>query len=194
MYDAENTRIAVETETSRTEYVTDVVSELSQVLEAYVVEMKEEDSEGTDEEIASETEDADLDKLTSETVERTIIYVYGNGLIYEYEDDAETSDILVHHYNHIGSTMKLTNAQGEVVENYQYGTYGELLSGDTTKTSYLYNGMYGVATDENGLYYMRARYYNTDIKRFINRDVVKGSMENSQSLNRYSYVQEIRSV
>ena len=36
---------------------------------------------------------------------------------------------------------------------------------------------------------MRARYYNTDIKRFINRDVVNGSIENSQSLNKYSYVQ-----
>ena len=44
-------------------------------------------------------------------------------------------------------------------------------------------------TDENGLYYMRARYYNTDIKRFINRDIIDGTIQNSQSLNKYSYVQ-----
>lgn len=44
-------------------------------------------------------------------------------------------------------------------------------------------------TDDNGLYYMRQRYYNTEIKRFINQDVVRGSLTNSQSLNRYSYVQ-----
>ena len=36
---------------------------------------------------------------------------------------------------------------------------------------------------------MRARYYNTDIKRFINRDILTGDITNSQSLNRYSYVQ-----
>ena len=36
---------------------------------------------------------------------------------------------------------------------------------------------------------MRQRYYNPEIKRFVNQDVVRGSMENSQSLNRYCYVQ-----
>ena len=36
---------------------------------------------------------------------------------------------------------------------------------------------------------MRARYYNTDIKRFINRDIIDGTIQNSQSLNKYSYVQ-----
>lgn len=36
---------------------------------------------------------------------------------------------------------------------------------------------------------MRSRYYSTDIKRFINRDVVRGSLTNSRSLNRYCYVQ-----
>ena len=41
----------------------------------------------------------------------------------------------------------------------------------------------------NSLYYMRQRYYNTEIKRFINQDIVVGSINNSQSLNRYSYVQ-----
>ena len=45
------------------------------------------------------------------------------------------------------------------------------------------------STDDNGLYYMRARYYNVNIKRFINQDVVHGSINVSQSLNRYSYVQ-----
>ena len=49
--------------------------------------------------------------------------------------------------------------------------------------------MYGVSTDSNGLYYMRARYYNVDIKRFISQDILTGSIASSPSLNRYSYVQ-----
>ena len=36
---------------------------------------------------------------------------------------------------------------------------------------------------------MRARYYNPDIKRFINQDILTGSIGESPSLNRYSYVQ-----
>ena len=36
---------------------------------------------------------------------------------------------------------------------------------------------------------MRARYYDQDIKRFIDRDILSGNIGNSQSLNRYCYVQ-----
>ena len=43
--------------------------------------------------------------------------------------------------------------------------------------------------NENGLYYMRSRYYNAGIKRFINQDILAGSMDNNASLNRYSYVE-----
>ncbi len=84
-------------------------------------------------------------------------------------------------YNNIGSTMMLTDENGNVNEEYSYGPYGELLSGDASKTAYLYNGQYGVATDANGLYYMRTRYYNVSIKRFINQDVVTGTIDNSKT-------------
>ena len=36
---------------------------------------------------------------------------------------------------------------------------------------------------------MRQRYYNPEIKRFVNQDILTGSLDNSQSLNQYSYVQ-----
>ena len=36
---------------------------------------------------------------------------------------------------------------------------------------------------------MRQRYYDTEIKRFINQDILTGSIGDSQSLNRYAYVQ-----
>src|SRR5207248_9112786 len=40
----------------------------------------------------------------------------------------------------------------------------------TNDTPFLYNGRYGVMTDANGLLYMRARYYNAYLCRFINAD------------------------
>ncbi len=66
---------------------------------------------------------------------------------------------------------------------------GEFLSGETKGICFLYNVRYSVITDENRLYYMRARYYNVDIKRFINQDVVEGSIATSPSLNQYAYCQ-----
>ncbi|MCY9508783.1 RHS repeat-associated core domain-containing protein [Paenibacillus larvae] len=113
-------------------------------------------------------------------------YVNGLGLIGR-EDSQGTYQ--TYHYDRRGSTVALTASSGEVTDRYVYGPYGELLrkTGDT-KQPFLYNGRDGVVTDDNGLYYMRARYYNPDIKRFINRDVLTGSISLGQSLNRYAYV------
>ena len=43
-------------------------------------------------------------------------------------------------------------------------------------------------TNANGLYQMRARYYNPEIKRFVNRNVLTGSIDNGLTMNRYAYV------
>ncbi|MFT9078674.1 RHS repeat-associated core domain-containing protein [Ethanoligenens sp.] len=42
-------------------------------------------------------------------------------------------------------------------------------------------------TDSNGLYYMRARYYSSTLKRFVNVDVKKGNIQDAETLNRYAY-------
>ena len=51
----------------------------------------------------------------------------------------------------------------------------------------MYNGRDGVVTDSNGLIYMRARYYSPDMRRFINADIVAGSISNAVTLNRFAY-------
>ena len=43
-------------------------------------------------------------------------------------------------------------------------------------------------TDPNGLLYMRTRFYNPDLKRFMNADVIDGSIADSTTLNLYTYV------
>ena len=83
----------------------------------------------------------------------------------------------------------MTTLDGEVADTFEYGPYGELTSANKYGVLFLYNGEYGVATDANGLYYMCARYYNPEIKRFINQDVVIGEVTNTPSMNRYAYVQ-----
>ncbi|SFE97202.1 RHS repeat-associated core domain-containing protein [Paenibacillus algorifonticola] len=92
-----------------------------------------------------------------------------------------------YHYDLHGSTTLLTDENGRVTDT--YGLYGERESHEgTTRQPFCYNGRDGVMTDPNGLYYMRARYYHTGIKRFLNRDVLRGSIVEGQTFNRFGYV------
>ena len=167
-YDAENNRIAIvdSRAKTRTEFILNTNTSLSQILSESQYRLDENGSI------------VDTSTITK--------YIYGLGLIAQ-ENQAE--GYLTYHYDNLGSTTAITNENGDIIHTYTYGPYGELLSGDKDSVRFLYNGMYGVMTDSNGLYYMRARYYNVDIKRFINQDVLTGTIANSQSLNRYSYVQ-----
>ena len=188
-YDAEDIRTASVTGGVRTEYITDREAVYSQVL-------------------VKTSYGKNVFGVYNEERER-ITYTYGAGLINERRAGGEE---YVYHYNHLGSAVAITDGNGEIVFRIVYGTYGELydirnaggvsrLTAETAEgctaaevgyalgMEYLYNGQYGVSTGGNGLYYMRARYYDQDIKRFINRDILSGNIGNSQSLNRYCYVQ-----
>jgi RHS repeat-associated protein len=111
-------------------------------------------------------------------------YVYGLGLIGE----ESAASYKAYHFDFRGSTVALSDESGEVLERFSYSAYGVLLSGDATLTPFLFNGMYGVMTDGNGLYHMRARFYSAEIRRFLNRDVLVGSVAEGQSLNRFAFV------
>jgi RHS repeat-associated protein len=114
-------------------------------------------------------------------------YVYGLGLIGQEDDNG---GYLSYHFDLRGSTIALTDTSGQVTDRFQYSPFGTLVHHDgQTSVPFLYNGRDGVMTDNNGLYYMRARYYNPEIKRFVNQDILLGTIDNGQSLNRYAYVQ-----
>lgn len=114
-------------------------------------------------------------------------YVYGaTGLI---SRESATGVYQTYHYDLRGSTVKLANATGTVTDSYGYGPFGELVSSTgTTINPFKYNGRDGVMTEANGLYYMRARYYSPEAKRFVNRDVLLGSVDRVLTLNRFAYV------
>ncbi len=111
-------------------------------------------------------------------------YVYGLGLIGEERE----GEYRAYHFDFRGSTVALTDKTGKVVQRFQYGPYGELVKGDASVTPFLFNGKFGVMTEGNGLYYMRARFYSAEMKRFVNQDVLLGNVAVGQSLNRYAFV------
>jgi RHS repeat-associated protein len=73
--------------------------------------------------------------------------------------------------DHLGSVRRLTDATGAVTSSYNYSPYGSI-SSPTTSPANTANpfGFTGREQDETGLVYMRARYYDPSIERFISDD------------------------
>ncbi len=82
--------------------------------------------------------------------------------------------------------VNLTNANGEVTKTYKYNAFGvekDISESDTN--AFRYCGEY--YDTESGTIYLRARYYDPSIGRFISRDSFAGKQGDPLSLNRYTY-------
>ena len=115
-------------------------------------------------------------------------YVYGaQGLIGYYD---KTSKFVTVTSDNRGDILNLLDEAGTVRGTMSYSDYGAVTkTTGTVDTPFRYAGRLGVITDSNGLVYLKTRYYNPQLMRFMNRDTVAGSVTDSQSLNRFSYVE-----
>jgi len=113
-------------------------------------------------------------------------YVYGDGLLYSV--DGVTGERLYYHYDPIGSTVALSDLTAVVTDSYSYLPYGDVAGHvGPHDTPFGFVGKFGVVNENNGLYFMRARYYDLDSRCFVEVDPLKGSIEMAQTLNPYSY-------
>jgi RHS repeat-associated protein len=86
----------------------------------------------------------------------------------------------------LGSTTGLTDGSGGVTDSYTYDVFGALRSqAGTSANPYRFTGE---QNDPTGLEYLRARYYDPALGRFLSRDLWPASAVNPQSRNRYIYV------
>ncbi|AEV20708.1 Rhs [Geobacillus thermoleovorans CCB_US3_UF5] len=93
-----------------------------------------------------------------------------------------------YHVNGHGDVVALTDASGNVVAQYEYDAWGNILSKTgamATANPYRYAGYY--YDGETGLYYLMARYYEANVGRFLTRDTVDGIEDDPQSWNQYAY-------
>jgi RHS repeat-associated protein len=82
----------------------------------------------------------------------------------------------------LGSTLELTGVSGTVEQQYTYDPYGNTsTTGNASGSSYQYTGR---ENDGDGLYYYRARYYSTELARFVSEDPM-GILGGSANLYRY---------
>ncbi|MHC1727308.1 MAG: RHS repeat domain-containing protein [Syntrophobacteraceae bacterium] len=96
-------------------------------------------------------------------------YIYGKGLLALATPTAR----YCYHFNPTGSTIAITDMTQAVVNAYTYEPFGQILAQqETLPQPFKFVGRYGVMAEPNGLYYMRARYYDPSVGRFISEDPI----------------------
>ncbi|WP_027399036.1 RHS repeat-associated core domain-containing protein [Anaerovorax odorimutans] len=89
-------------------------------------------------------------------------------------------------FNGHGNVVQLTDSTGNVTKEYVYDAFGNEKNIYTNDTNpFRYSGEYFDA--ETGTVYLRARYYDPVIGRFITEDSYTGNSEDPLSLNLYTY-------
>ena len=87
----------------------------------------------------------------------------------------------------LGSSVGIADASGAMSEIYSYDAFGNPQFSGASQ-NFLYSGEQ--RDDESGLIYLRARYYDPSLGRFISRDpAFIGKQDETQSLNPFIYVQ-----
>jgi RHS repeat-associated protein len=102
----------------------------------------------------------------------------GNGFDYFY------------HVDGLGSTVGLTDAVGKLRKRYAYDAWGRTTQSVPLPKVGTENkfGFTGEALDPaSGLYYLRARYYDSNSGRLMTTDPIGGTIINPLTLNRYIY-------
>lgn len=114
-------------------------------------------------------------------------YIRGTNLVAKYNyKNGDKTEYTYYTQNAHGDVVNLTNANGEVTKTYKYDAFGvEKDIVDSDKNAFRYCGEYYDA--ESGTIYLRARYYDPSIGRFISRDSFAGKNEDPLSLNLYTY-------
>ncbi|MHB9094955.1 MAG: alpha/beta hydrolase [Eubacteriales bacterium] len=124
-------------------------------------------------------------------------YAYGLDRIeVQAVDDTrpESQDPLYYLHDGLGSVTQMVRPNGEVRDHYSYDEFGvpapgAKLSEDGRNVNHNTFGYTGESWDEeNDLLYLRSRYYQPEMGRFISRDTFAGFTSMPQTQHKYSYV------
>ncbi|ULO10396.1 RHS repeat-associated core domain-containing protein [Paenibacillus sp. 19GGS1-52] len=97
----------------------------------------------------------------------TADYVRGDRLL--VKKDRVTSKDYYYLYNGHGDVIQIVDTSRNIVNSYAYDTWGNLTNQtDGIQNSFKYAGE--IYDEETGLYYLRARYYDATVGRFLNED------------------------
>ncbi len=102
-----------------------------------------------------------------------------------YEGEEETT--FYYQFNAYGDVTALIGTEGNTIAKYEYDAFGNLTSQPDVKVnnSITYRGY--EYDSETGLYYLNARYYDSETARFLTEDTYRGEKNDPLSLNLYTY-------
>lgn len=111
-------------------------------------------------------------------------YVRGINLIYAV--DGKGNNKVFYVYNGHGDVVQLVDISGNVAKEYEYDSFGnEVNPVSSDDNPFRYCGEY--YDKETETVYLRARYYDPEIGRFITEDSYTGNEKDPLSLNLYTY-------
>ena len=97
-------------------------------------------------------------------------YVHGFGLVARIN---AAGDAAYYAFDATGHTRQLTDDAGAVANTYDYTPFGISLQADETMPNpFRYVGRFGIIAEGNGLSFMRARYYDSSLGRFVSQDPI----------------------
>jgi len=112
--------------------------------------------------------------------------IWGNELLYRRDFTSGKGGYYL--YNGHGDVVAIKNSTGNNLNVYEYDIWGNIVS-QTEGMSNPFKYAGEIYDEETGYYYLRARYYDPAIGRFISEDTYEGEVTNPLSLNLYTYVQ-----
>ncbi|RLD18189.1 MAG: hypothetical protein DRI36_02050, partial [Caldiserica bacterium] len=120
----------------------------------------------------------------------TDLYAYGIGRRIISRKIVSSSSIYFYHQDELGSVVRITDINGNVVNKYEYDDFGNIISQtENISNDYTYTGK--ERDKDSGLYYFGARYYDPEIGRWLTKDPKLGRIPAlryflvAQKLNRY---------
>ena len=116
------------------------------------------------------------------------VYVRGTNLLAKFSKQSGNvkTDYQYYTQNAHGDVVNLTDSTGAITKSYKYDAFGvEQNIDDADTNAFRYCGEYFDA--ETGTIYLRARYYDPSMGRFISRDSYAGKIKEPLSLNLYTY-------
>lgn len=96
-----------------------------------------------------------------------------------------------YHYDQHGNVIRMTDATGATVAAYKYDAWGNITSSTPVGSEikdlnpFRYSGYW--YDNETGKYYLKARYYDSQIGRFLSKDPITVFVGSQLSLNAYAY-------
>ena len=111
-------------------------------------------------------------------------YIRGTSLI--FADKGQGTDKTYYVTNPHGDVVQLLDEEGTVIQDYKYDAFGnELHPEKKDDNPYRYSGEY--YDRETNAIYLRARYYDPGLGRFLTRDTYTGEEDAPLSLHLYTY-------